>query len=70
MNRNVFLAVKLKVREAIDSGHDTALSVYIRRIFKQNTVKIRRGKMIMYPESWTIMGCTCPFLKPGTAVRI
>ena len=49
---------------AEDDGTTTIVSVAVKRVIKQSTVKIRKGKMFMYPESWTVMGCTCPALIP------
>ncbi|CAK8675729.1 netrin-4-like [Clavelina lepadiformis] len=58
-------AVKIRVKDATDFGTHTTLVVSVRRVIKENKVTIARRKTIMYPESWTIMGCTCPVLIPG-----
>nr|XP_002126784.1 netrin-4 [Ciona intestinalis] len=58
-------AARVRIREAIDLGTHARLLVSVRRVFKQGSVKFRRGKTVMYPESWTVMGCTCPVLLPG-----
>lgn len=59
-------AIRIRVKEANDMMSHAQISVFVRRVIKQSAVKIERGRTIMYPESWTVMGCTCPVLLPGT----
>ncbi|KAG8137979.1 hypothetical protein E2320_003914, partial [Naja naja] len=37
----------------------------IQKVLKSTKLKIFQGKQILYPESWTNRGCTCPILNPG-----
>lgn len=66
---SLYVAIKVRVLGAEDNGATTLVSVAVRRIIKQGRVQIRKGKMYLYPESWTIMGCTCPALFPGETLN-
>ncbi|XP_035281911.1 netrin-4 [Anguilla anguilla] len=58
--------LKVKVLSAHDKGSHAEVDVKVRKVLSQNTkVKIQRGRVILYPESWTARGCTCPILNPG-----
>ncbi|KAJ8381534.1 hypothetical protein SKAU_G00023120 [Synaphobranchus kaupii] len=58
--------LKVKVLSAHDKGSHAEVDVKVRKVLSQNTkVKVQRGRVILYPESWTARGCTCPILNPG-----
>lgn len=55
-----------KVMAAHDKGSHAEVEVKIKKIlFKNPGLKILKGSATLYPESWTIQGCTCPILNPG-----
>ncbi|KAG8439591.1 hypothetical protein GDO86_005687 [Hymenochirus boettgeri] len=70
-NPDIFCGMKysyvLKVRifSAHDKGSHAEVNVKIKKVLKMTKLKILRGKRILYPESWTNRGCTCPILNPG-----
>ncbi|CDQ99241.1 unnamed protein product [Oncorhynchus mykiss] len=58
--------LKVKVLSAHDKGSHAELEVKVQKVLSQNTkVKIQKGRVTLYPESWTARGCTCPILNPG-----
>ncbi|XP_053572856.1 LOW QUALITY PROTEIN: netrin-4 [Bombina bombina] len=57
--------LKLKILSAHDKGSHAEVNVKIKKVLKMTKLKILRGKRILYPESWTNRGCTCPILNPG-----
>ncbi|XP_067110678.1 netrin-4 isoform X1 [Osmerus mordax] len=58
--------LKVKVLSAHDKGSHAEVEVKVQKVLNQNTkVKIQRGRVTLYPESWTARGCTCPILNPG-----
>lgn len=55
-----------KVMSAHDKGSHAEVKVKVKKVFYQSPrMKIRRGSITLYPESWTDRGCTCPILNPG-----
>ncbi|KAM3832592.1 netrin-4 isoform 3-T3 [Vipera latastei] len=57
--------VKAKILSAHDKGTHAEVNVAIQKVLKSTKLKIFHGKQILYPESWTTRGCTCPILNPG-----
>ncbi|XP_028972936.2 netrin-4 [Esox lucius] len=58
--------LKVKILSAHDKGSHAEVEVKVQKVLSQNTkVKIQRGRVTLYPESWTTRGCTCPILNPG-----
>ncbi|XP_069620810.1 netrin-4 isoform X2 [Ranitomeya imitator] len=57
--------LKVKILSAHDKGSHAEVIVKIKKVLKMTKLKIPRGKRILYPESWTNRGCTCPILNPG-----
>uniref|UniRef100_A0A8D0HGV7 Netrin-4 n=1 Tax=Sphenodon punctatus TaxID=8508 RepID=A0A8D0HGV7_SPHPU len=57
--------LKTKILSAHDKGSHAEVNVKIRKVLKSTKLKIFRGKRILYPESWTNRGCTCPIINPG-----
>ncbi|TNN00310.1 hypothetical protein fugu_011556 [Takifugu bimaculatus] len=56
-----------KVMSAHDKGSHAEVEVKVKKVFYQSPrMKIRRGSITLYPESWTDRGCTCPILNPGS----
>ncbi|XP_008281464.1 netrin-4-like [Stegastes partitus] len=56
-----------KVMSAHDKGSHAEVEVKVKKVLYQNPqMKIQRGSVTLYPESWTIQGCTCPILNPGS----
>ncbi|KAI3366345.1 hypothetical protein L3Q82_000514 [Scortum barcoo] len=63
---NYAYVLKVKVLSAYDKGSHAEVEVKVQKVLSQNTkVKIQRGRVTLYPESWTARGCTCPILNPG-----
>ncbi|KAE8281307.1 Netrin-4 Beta-netrin Hepar-derived netrin-like protein Precursor [Larimichthys crocea] len=63
---NYAYVLKVKVLSAHDKGSHAEVEVKVQKVLSQNTkVKIQRGRVTLYPESWTARGCTCPILNPG-----
>ncbi|XP_044042815.1 netrin-4 isoform X1 [Siniperca chuatsi] len=63
---NYAYVLKVKVLSAHDKGSHAEVEVKVQKVLSQNTkVKIQRGRVTFYPESWTTRGCTCPILNPG-----
>lgn len=57
----------VKVVSAHDKGSHAEVEVKVKKVLHQTPhMKIERGSIILYPESWTIQGCTCPILNPGS----
>ncbi|KAM9807429.1 netrin-4-like [Neosynchiropus ocellatus] len=55
------------VHSAHDKGSHAEVEVKVRKVlFQAPQVKIQKGSVILYPESWTAQGCTCPVLNPGS----
>ena len=55
-----------KVMSAHDKGSHAEVEVKVKKVLVQNPgMKIGRGIITLYPESWTDQGCTCPILNPG-----
>lgn len=51
---------------AHDKGSHAEVEVKVKKVLYQNPqMKIQRGTVTLYPESWTVQGCTCPILNPG-----
>lgn len=63
----VALAVLVvRVMSAHDRGSHAEVEVKVKKVLHQNPqMKIQRGSVTLYPESWTTQGCTCPILNPG-----
>uniref|UniRef100_A0A8C2XKA8 Netrin 4 n=1 Tax=Cyclopterus lumpus TaxID=8103 RepID=A0A8C2XKA8_CYCLU len=56
-----------KVMSAHDKGSHAEVEVKVKKVLYQNPqMKIQRGSVTLYPESWTTHGCTCPVLNPGS----
>uniref|UniRef100_A0A3Q2V1I7 Netrin-1 n=1 Tax=Haplochromis burtoni TaxID=8153 RepID=A0A3Q2V1I7_HAPBU len=56
-----------KVMSAHDKGSHAEVKVKVKKVLYQNPqMKIQRGSVTLYPESWTTHGCTCPILNPGS----
>lgn len=56
----------VKVMSAHDKGSHAEVEVKVKKVFYQSPrMKIGRGSVTLYPESWTDQGCTCPILNPG-----
>ncbi|KAJ0029414.1 hypothetical protein NQD34_004411 [Periophthalmus magnuspinnatus] len=56
-----------KVMAAHDKGSHVEVEVNIKKIlYSKEELKILKGSITLYPESWTIHGCTCPILNPGS----
>ncbi|KAG7456299.1 hypothetical protein MATL_G00250280 [Megalops atlanticus] len=65
-NMKYAYVLKVKVLSAHDKGSHAEVDVKVRKVLSQNTkVKVQRGRVTLYPESWTARGCTCPILNPG-----
>lgn len=63
---NYAYVLKVKVLSAHDKGSHAEVEVKVQKVISHNTkVKIQKGRVILYPESWTARGCTCPILNPG-----
>ncbi|KAM9377301.1 netrin-4-like isoform 3-T3 [Pholidichthys leucotaenia] len=59
--------VMVKVMAAHDKGSHAEVEVKVKKVLYQDPhMKIQRGNISMYPESWTAQGCTCPILNPGS----
>ncbi|XP_068459754.1 netrin-4-like [Clinocottus analis] len=57
----------VKVMSAHDKGSHAEVEVKVKKVLYQNPqMKIQRGSVTLYPESWTTHGCTCPVLNPGS----
>ncbi|XP_074533467.1 netrin-4-like isoform X2 [Halichoeres trimaculatus] len=57
----------VRVMSAHDKGSHAEVEVKVRKVFFQNPqLRIQRGSVTLYPESWTTQGCTCPILNPGS----
>ncbi|XP_008410073.1 netrin-4-like [Poecilia reticulata] len=56
----------VKVMSAHDKGSHAEVEAKIKKVLQQNPqMKIQHGNITLYPESWTVRGCTCPILNPG-----
>lgn len=56
-----------KVMSAHDKGSHAEVELKVKKVLYQNPqMKIQRGNVTLYPESWTTHGCTCPVLNPGS----
>ncbi|XP_024136655.1 netrin-4 [Oryzias melastigma] len=59
--------VVVKVMSAHDEGSHVELEVKIKKVLYQRPrMKIQQESVTLYPESWTVHGCTCPILNPGS----
>ncbi|XP_028440277.1 netrin-4 isoform X2 [Perca flavescens] len=57
----------VKVMSAHDKGSHAEVEVKVKKVLYQKPqMKIQRGSVTLYPESWTTQGCTCPILNPGS----
>ncbi|XP_046890659.1 netrin-4-like [Hypomesus transpacificus] len=57
----------VRIMSAHDKGSHAEVEVKVKKVLQQRTqVKIQRGTLTLYPESWTTRGCTCPILNPGS----
>ncbi|XP_029952333.1 netrin-4-like isoform X1 [Salarias fasciatus] len=57
----------VKVMSAHDRGSHAEVEVKVKKVLHQKPqLKIQRGSVALYPESWTTQGCTCPILNPGS----
>ncbi|KAL2102585.1 hypothetical protein ACEWY4_001753 [Coilia grayii] len=70
--------VKVKVVSAHDKGSHAEVQVKLRKVLWRSSelrpkeaqwwssvLRLTRGDVTLYPESWTARGCTCPVLYPG-----
>uniref|UniRef100_UPI00398E908D netrin-4 n=1 Tax=Pristiophorus japonicus TaxID=55135 RepID=UPI00398E908D len=64
-NMKYTFVLKVKILSAHDKGSHAEVNVKVKKVLKLTKLKIHRGKRILYPESWTNRGCTCPVLNPG-----
>lgn len=56
----------VRVMSAHDKGSHAEVEVKVKKVLYQNPkMNIQRGTITLYPESWTVQGCTCPILNPG-----
>lgn len=56
----------LRVMSAHDRGSHAEVEVIVKKVLYQGpAVKIQKKNVTLYPESWTVQGCTCPILNPG-----
>ncbi|KAM4712242.1 netrin-4 isoform 3-T3 [Anableps anableps] len=63
---NFAYVLKVKVLSAHDKGSHAEVEAKVQKVLSHNTkLKIHRGQVTLYPESWTTRGCTCPILNPG-----
>ncbi|XP_075995983.1 netrin-4-like [Genypterus blacodes] len=57
----------VRVTSAHDQGSHAEVEVKVRKVLQQSPrMDISRGSVTLYPESWTVQGCTCPILNPGS----
>ncbi|KAM9754805.1 netrin-4-like isoform 1-T1 [Menidia menidia] len=57
----------VKVVSAHDKGSHAEVEVKLKKVLHQNPqMNLNQGSITLYPESWTIQGCTCPILNPGS----
>lgn len=57
----------VRVMAAHDKGSHAEVEVKIKKVIYYNPeLKHLSGRATLYPESWTIQGCTCPILNPGS----
>ncbi|KAI9540730.1 hypothetical protein NQZ68_038042 [Dissostichus eleginoides] len=57
----------VKVMSAHDKGSHAEVEVKVKKVLYQNPqMKLQRGSVTLYPESWTTHGCTCPLLNPDS----
>lgn len=62
-----FVVLVVRVMAAHDKGSHAEVEVKIKKVIYYNPeLKHLSGRATLYPESWTIQGCTCPILNPGT----
>lgn len=56
----------LRVTSAHDRGSHAEVEVKVKKVLHQSPgMKIQKKNVTLYPESWTVQGCTCPILNPG-----
>ncbi|XP_057201432.1 netrin-4 isoform X1 [Triplophysa rosa] len=59
-------AVKVRVLGAHDKGSHAEVDVQVLKVLWDNlSISLSPGNVTLYPESWTLRGCTCPVLYPG-----
>ncbi|XP_076828258.1 netrin-4 [Brachyhypopomus gauderio] len=59
-------ALKVRVLAAHDKGSHAEVDVKVLKVlWSRPGLRLTRGNLILYPESWTSRGCTCPVLHPG-----
>ncbi|KAM3870532.1 netrin-4-like [Diretmus argenteus] len=57
----------VRVTSAHDKGSHAEVEVKVKKVlYHSPQMKIKRGGVTLYPESWTTQGCTCPILNPGS----
>ncbi|XP_056603836.1 netrin-4 isoform X2 [Triplophysa dalaica] len=60
-------AVKVRVLGAHDKGSHAEVDVQILKVLWDNIgISHSPGNVTLYPESWTLRGCTCPVLYPDS----
>eukprot|EP00062_Callorhinchus_milii_P022742 gi/632980837/ref/XP_007907258.1/ PREDICTED: netrin-4 isoform X1 [Callorhinchus milii] len=64
-NMKYTYVLKVRILSAHDRGSHAEVNVKIKKVLKLTKLKIRRGKRVLFPESWTNRGCTCPVLNPA-----
>ncbi|XP_072418489.1 netrin-4 [Chiloscyllium punctatum] len=69
-NMKYTFVLKVKILSAHDKGSHAEVVVKVKKVLKLTKLKIHRGKRVLYLESWTNRGCTCPILNPGTEYLI
>lgn len=62
----VCVAIKVRVLGAHDKGSHAEVDVQVLKVLWDNlSISLSLGNATLYPESWTLRGCTCPVLYPG-----
>lgn len=62
----VLVVLVVRVMSAHDKGSHVEVEVKVKKVlYQKRQMKIQRGSITLYPESWTDQGCTCPILNPG-----
>ncbi|XP_004083319.1 netrin-4 [Oryzias latipes] len=63
---NYAYVLKVRVLTAHDKGTHAEVEVKVQKVLSPSSkMKIQRGRVTLYPKSWTARGCTCPILNPG-----
>ncbi|XP_074535558.1 netrin-4 [Halichoeres trimaculatus] len=58
--------IKASVLSAYDKGSHAEVLVKVRKVLWTGKLALNFETIRVYPLSWTIRGCTCPVLNPGT----